>query len=111
MRHLLLLISCLLFEVAGIAQEKDTTVILYFPVNTYSINSVQQKQLVDFVSSGAVIKNITGYADTTGTIPYNRKLSEKRAITVALICGLSTNQLQKTVSFKGEEHEQSPEVY
>ena len=111
MRHFFLFISCLLFEIAGIAQEKDTTVILYFPVNNYTIDSEQKKQLVDFMSSGIVIKNIKGYADTTGTIPYNRKLSEKRAITVALLCGLSKNQFQKTVSFKGEEHEQSPEVY
>jgi outer membrane protein OmpA-like peptidoglycan-associated protein len=111
MRHLLILASCLLFEITGIAQEKDTTVTLYFPVNNYTIDSEQRKQVVDFVSSGIIIKSITGYADTTGTVSYNRKLSEKRAITVGLLCGLSKNELQKTVSFKGEEHEQSPEVY
>lgn len=111
MPRLLLFVSCLLVEMAGITQEKDTTVTLYFPVNSYIIDSEQKKQLVDLLSSGLTLKNITGYADTTGSISYNRKLSEKRAITVALLCGLSKNQLQKAVSFKGEEHEQSPELY
>jgi outer membrane protein OmpA-like peptidoglycan-associated protein len=111
MHRFLLLFSFLFFEITGIAQEKDTSVILYYPVNNYTIDSNQKKQLVDFISSGIVIKNITGYADTTGTISYNRMLSEKRAITVALFCGLSKSQLQKTVSFKGEEHDQNPELY
>src|SRR5689334_128021 len=86
-------------------ERKDTSLTLYFSSAEYMPDSSQTQELVNFLSHVDGITTIIGYADTVGTISYNRNLSRLRALSVYQI--ISKQQtVDVSYSFKGEEFQQ-----
>jgi outer membrane protein OmpA-like peptidoglycan-associated protein len=73
----------------------------------YELDSSQREEIFRFVSEVNGIKEIIGYADTVGTVSYNRNLSRLRALYVYL-CLSSRIKPDQSYSYRGEEFFQSP---
>jgi outer membrane protein OmpA-like peptidoglycan-associated protein len=71
---------------AGAYSQEPTVKTIYFETNSFAINS-ENKQLLDEIGRKCKADTMTNlkifaYADTTGTIKHNSRLSEKRALAV-----------------------------
>lgn len=80
-RVLLILIGCFLHLSCFSQTSKDTSVNLFFAVNSAQLDSNQYQKLKD-LSTAFQIRAIKGYADTTGAKEYNLLLSQKRVYSV-----------------------------
>lgn len=89
------------------AQSKDTVITIYFNKNEFSLSSSQKEQIADLVNAVLSVKKVTGFADSTGSIVYNKELSKKRALSVV---SLIDQPNAPTVEFKGEEFEQDVDL-
>ena len=54
---------------------KDTLISIYFSTNAYELDSVQSVQLAAIAASVTSVKQVTGYADSRGSKPFNLQLS------------------------------------
>ena len=105
----LLTVNILLFSsFISNAQNKDTVITLYFNKNEFNLTSAQKEQIALFTSKTLSVEKVTGYADTTGSLAYNKELSKKRALSVAALIPSSKNA--PGIEFKGEEFDQDPDL-
>ncbi|MET0636962.1 MAG: OmpA family protein [Chitinophagaceae bacterium] len=93
----------------AVAQERDTTISIYFPLNSSEADSLQVLNLNRFLGIVKKITSITGYADTLGSSRYNMNLSLLRARFVrSLIFVNSGLQTEMDVLAKGELSTENP---
>ena len=91
-----------------------TPVSVFFNINRYNIASkkdlVNVKNMAEFAKENDANLLVTGYADSaTGKAPYNQKLSEKRANTVANeLVKMGVNRDKITTEAKGGVNDLSP---
>jgi outer membrane protein OmpA-like peptidoglycan-associated protein len=88
---------------------KDTTLILYFNSAVYKLDSSQIEQILKFEDVVNGVKDIIGYADSVGSIGYNKILTQKRALNVYQII-LERFKPNNLYSYKGEEFPQNPDL-
>ncbi len=89
---------------------KDVKSIFYFDSDIDTLNELQYRELLDFISNSTSIKQykevyVVGFTDADGTNQYNIDLSKRRADFVSNLLiknGLPFNLLDK--NFKGEEN-------
>jgi len=99
---------CLLWALGAQAQiSQDTTLTIFFESGKSTLDLKQRENLEGFVSSVANVEKVAGFADTVGSVQYNRNLSKLRAHTVWESVGSDTEVI---LSFYGEEFMQSPEL-
>lgn len=91
-------------------QTRDTLLTLHFRPGVYTLDSFQLKQLEAFSSSIYAVKNITGYADSVGTIKYNLQLSLLRSRKVYEALQSMKTTIEKLPEYKGEEFQQDPDL-
>jgi outer membrane protein OmpA-like peptidoglycan-associated protein len=104
-KFIFLLFSSFMFCVRGIAQGKDTSINVYFDINSFELDVSQLEILEKFIASYPNPRGITGFADSTGGNKYNLVLSEKRALSVYRLLQVGNNVTNKNiVSFKGESN-------
>lgn len=83
---------------------------LFFDVNKYELTDEHKAQLSEILGKNVTIACIKGYADSTGTLEYNKGLSRKRAEEVF-------KYLRKNIvidilpEYLGEQHTASKELY
>jgi outer membrane protein OmpA-like peptidoglycan-associated protein len=80
---------------------------VYFPFDQSTLTTDAQavvQQAAQYASSGAATAvTVIGHADTSGSVAYNQRLSERRAKAVAdALVGLGVNQGVMQVDWKGE---------
>ena len=80
---------------------------VYFPFDQYVLTPEAQtvvQEAANYASSGKATQVVVvGHADTSGSLRYNQRLSERRAKAVAdALVGLGVNQSTLTVDWKGE---------
>ena len=91
-----------------------TPVSVFFNINRYNIASkkdlVNVKNMAEYAKENDANLLVTGYADSaTGKAPYNQKLSEKRANTVANeLVKMGVNRDKITTEAKGGVNDLSP---
>jgi outer membrane protein OmpA-like peptidoglycan-associated protein len=81
--------------------------IVYFPFDQSILTGDAQaviQQAAQYAMSGAATQvTVIGHADTSGSVAYNVRLSERRAKAVAdALAGLGVNQGVMSVDWKGE---------
>ena len=89
---------------------KDVKSIFYFDSDIDTLNELQYRELLDFITNSTSIKQykevyVVGFTDADGTNQYNIDLSKRRADFVSNLLiknGLPFNLLDK--NFKGEEN-------
>ena len=87
---------------------------MFFNINRYNIASkkdlVNVKNMAEYAKENDANLLVTGYADSaTGKAPYNQKLSEKRANTVANeLVKMAVNRDKITTEAKGGVNDLSP---
>ena len=103
-KYVCLIIMGFIFCFDGAAQEKkDTSINLYFKMNSAELDALQYRNLKDFSTSVQSIKQIIGYADSTGELFYNISLSKKRALAVYNALQRDIDLLNKNILlFAGE---------
>lgn len=79
----LLFLFFLLTGTAAKAQYSDTTLSVYFPVNGSNPDTLQMNMLERPLNVAREIKQVVGFADSTGSVTYNLQLSRKRAHAIA----------------------------
>ena len=90
------------------AQTRDTIITLYFNKNEFNVSSSQKEQISTFVNKVLSVEKVTGYADTTGSLAYNKELSKKRAFSVAAL--INQPDHAPSINFKGEEFDQDADL-
>lgn len=91
-----------------ISQIRDTTLTIYFSTDVFELDSFQTKQIKEFAAVISGVTNVTGFADSIGTVEYNLILSMHRAKSVAGI--LKESVSDKLIDFKGETFVRSNEL-
>ena len=94
----LLLAKCFFLS----AQEKDTTISLYFENNKSQLDQSQENYLQTISSTVRCIDEMIGYADTVASAEYNLQLSKKRVEYILSILKSANFCQQYKVSYKGE---------
>ncbi|MEO8584020.1 MAG: OmpA family protein [Flavitalea sp.] len=87
-------------------QMKDTSLTVFFATDVYALKDTQVIEINNFLSLVNGVKEITGYADTVGSLPYNRNLSRLRAISVYRILPTGIHFGKQPV-YRGEEFVQN----
>ena len=85
---------------------------VYFNTDVYSVSKAERKKIEkladDFLIAGNNIIRITGFADSVGSVAYNLKLSEKRALVIKNI--LVERGIEPTsifLAYEGEKKHQT----
>src|SRR4030095_16256515 len=84
------------------AQEKDTTISVYFENNKSQLDQPQENYLQTISSSVRCIYELIGYADTVASVEYNLQLSKKRAEYILSILKSANFCDHYHVSYRGE---------
>ena len=99
---------CLLWALGAQAQiSQDTTLTIFFESGKSTLDLKQRENLEGFVSSVANVEKVSGFADTVGSVQYNRNLSKLRAHTVWEAVGPDSVVI---LLYYGEEFKYSPEL-
>lgn len=85
----------LFITVLGYGQ-KDSTISIYFESGKFGLDSVARLKLSTAINQGAIIKSISGHADTVGSNRSNHVLSKNRSFSVARYL---RNQLRLRMNF------------
>ena len=81
----------------------DSVLNLFFDVNKYQLNKQQLVQLDELVSKNVSFTCIKGFADSTGSIAYNKELSRKRANAVYIYLKKSLHDSEIKPGHYGEQ--------
>jgi len=100
----IILFSCFICS----AQNRDTVITLYFNKNEFNVSPSQKEQIAAFATKVLSVQKVTGYADTTGSLAFNRELSKKRAYSVAAL--ITQQDHAPNIDYKGEEFEQNADL-
>lgn len=101
MNKTILVIIFLFFK--SLVFSQDTTITVFFKSGQSKMTAIQQKT-IDKLQLKPVIKiSVDGYADTVGKASFNKKLSYKRAKTIAK----TINTENKKITGKGENKEKN----
>jgi Outer membrane protein and related peptidoglycan-associated (lipo)proteins len=107
--HLFLTVNIIVFSCfICSAQKKDTVITLYFNKNEFNVSTTQKEQIAALATKVLSIEKVTGYADTIGSVTYNKELSKKRAYSVAALIPQADHP--PIIDFKGEEFEQDADL-
>ena len=109
MKHcsiLLLVLISLVTQQAKSQATRDTLISIYFSTNAYELDSMQSEQLAALAASIASVKQVTGYADSRGSKPFNLQLSQRRAAAVANALASLQPELKVEPLYKGESDTQ-----
>jgi outer membrane protein OmpA-like peptidoglycan-associated protein len=83
---------------------------IFFDVNKYELSDEHKAQLNEIISKNVAITCIKGYADSTGTLEFNKNLSRKRAEEVFKYLRKSTG-IKIFPEYLGEQHPAGKELY
>lgn len=87
----------------------DTSIVLFYETNQYKLTSSQQTDVSNFLHATETVTQIHGYADTVGSITYNRQLALLRSQQVFdFITGFIDLTIAPLTS--GEEFDHDPDL-
>lgn len=91
-------------------QAEDTIFTVFFDTNISELDSSQVRNIIDFTSSIRSVKQVIGYADSVGSIEFNRNLSRLRAVNTYKVLQQLNLDSDNKPSFVGEEFNQKLEL-
>ena len=93
--------------------QSDTIFAIFFNTNKFQVSKLDaEKMVAEFSGKNYLIKQVSGFADTAGSLAYNLKLSERRAASVNnFLLGKGFINPGVKIFFYGEEKSGNHDTY